>query len=44
MSDVRIRAAVRTDLPALTQTYNYYVVNTAVTFDIDPYTPEKRLS
>lgn len=38
MSQVRIRAATRTDLPRLTEIYNYYVVNTPVTFDVEPYT------
>ena len=42
MTDVRIRNAVREDLPRLTEIYNYYVVNTPVTFDIDPYTVERR--
>jgi phosphinothricin acetyltransferase len=42
MSEIRIRAAVRDDLPRLTEIYNYYVVNTPVTFDIEPYTVEGR--
>ncbi len=42
MSEVRIRPAVRGDLPRLTEIYNYYVVNTPVTFDIEPYTVERR--
>jgi phosphinothricin acetyltransferase len=42
MSEIRIRAAVRDDLPRLTEIYNYYVVNTPVTFDVEPYTVEGR--
>ena len=42
MSDVRIRAATHADLPRLTEIYNYYVINTPVTFDIEPYTVERR--
>jgi phosphinothricin acetyltransferase len=42
MSDVQIRPAARADLPRLTEIYNYYVVNTTVTFDVEPYTVERR--
>jgi phosphinothricin acetyltransferase len=42
MDAIRIRPAVKPDLPRLTEIYNYYVVNTAVTFDIEPYTVERR--
>jgi phosphinothricin acetyltransferase len=42
MSDVRIRPAVPGDLPRLTEMYNYYIINTPVTFDIEPYTVERR--
>jgi phosphinothricin acetyltransferase len=42
MSDVQIRPAARADLPRLTEIYNYYVVNTPVTFDVEPYTVERR--
>jgi len=37
-----IRPAEPRDLPRLTEIYNYYVVNTPVTFDIEPYTVERR--
>jgi phosphinothricin acetyltransferase len=37
-----VRAAVAGDLPALTDIYNHYVVNTAITFDLQPFTPEGR--
>ena len=40
MEEVRIRTAARTDLSRLTEMYNYYVVNTTVTFDVEPYTVE----
>ena len=42
MPEVRIRPAVRADLPRLIEIYNYYVVNTPVTFDVEPYTVERR--
>ena len=42
MSDVRIRPAARSDLPRLTDIYNYYVVHTPVTFDVEPYSVERR--
>jgi phosphinothricin acetyltransferase len=37
-----VRAAVAGDLPALTDIYNHYVVNTTITFDLHPFTPETR--
>jgi phosphinothricin acetyltransferase len=40
--EVKIRAANHNDLPRLVEIYNHYVVNTPVTFDIEPYTVEKR--
>jgi phosphinothricin acetyltransferase len=39
---VTIRAAQLADLPRLTEIYNFYVVNTPVTFDLEPYTVEAR--
>jgi phosphinothricin acetyltransferase len=39
---ISIRAAVRGDVPRLTEIYNHYVVHTPVTFDVEPYTIEKR--
>lgn len=36
------RTAELTDLPALTEIYNYYVRHTAVTFDLEPFAPEGR--
>jgi phosphinothricin acetyltransferase len=42
MNDIEIRMAERRDLPRLTEIYNYYVVNTPVTFDLEPYTVERR--
>jgi phosphinothricin acetyltransferase len=43
MADVKIRAAVREDLPRLTEIYNYYVINTPITFDLEPVTVEQRV-
>ncbi len=42
MKTVNIRTAERRDLPRLTEIYNYYVINTPVTFDVEPYTVERR--
>jgi phosphinothricin acetyltransferase len=36
MSEMRIRTAQREDLARINEIYNYYVVNTAVTFDVEP--------
>ena len=37
-----IRPARADDLPRLTEIYNYYIINTPITFDIDPITVEDR--
>lgn len=42
MADVYIRPATRDDLPRLVEIYNYYVIHTPITFDVEPYTVEKR--
>jgi phosphinothricin acetyltransferase len=42
MDEIRIRPARAEDLPRLTEIYNHYVTHTPVTFDIEPYTVEKR--
>src|ERR1700674_5246848 len=42
MSALHIRAATKIDLPRLTEIYNHYVIHTPVTFDIEPYTIERR--
>jgi phosphinothricin acetyltransferase len=42
MNTTRIRKASRTDLPAITEIYNYYVIHTPITFDTEPYTPDQR--
>jgi phosphinothricin acetyltransferase len=42
VSQILLRAATLTDLPRLTEIYNHYVVNTTVTFDVEPYTVERR--
>ena len=44
MDEIRIRPARAEDLPRLTEIYNHYVIHTPVTFDIEPYTVEKRLA
>jgi phosphinothricin acetyltransferase len=42
MSEIRIRPAEQGDLKRITEIYNYYVLNTPVTFDVDAYTVEGR--
>jgi len=42
MGEIKIRAAERHDLARLTEIYNHYVIHTPVTFDIEPYTVERR--
>jgi phosphinothricin acetyltransferase len=44
MAETRIRPANGTDLPRLTAIYNHYVVNTPVTFEVEPHTVESRAS
>src|SRR6478672_3606336 len=42
MSDIVIRRAAPADLSALLDIYNYYVINTPITFDIEPRTMAQR--
>lgn len=42
MPDISVRPALRDDLPRLTEIYNHYVLYTPITFDIEPYTVERR--
>jgi phosphinothricin acetyltransferase len=42
MADLQIRPAQDADLPALTEIYNHYIVNTAITFDLKPFTLKER--
>jgi len=44
MPEIHIRAATPADLACLTEIYNHYVVNTPVTFDLEPYTVERRVA
>ncbi|HVV77910.1 MAG TPA: GNAT family N-acetyltransferase [Mycobacteriales bacterium] len=41
-TDIEVRYAAEGDLPALTDIYNHYVLNTAATFDLQPHTVEDR--
>jgi phosphinothricin acetyltransferase len=43
MGDVKVRPAVRADLPRLTEIYNHYVINTPITFDLKAVTVEDRV-
>ena len=40
---VTVRPATLEDLPGITEIHNYYVVNTHITFDVQPSRPEQRL-
>jgi phosphinothricin acetyltransferase len=42
MSSPRIRTATLEDLPALVDIYNHYVVETPITFDLQPFTTGTR--
>jgi phosphinothricin acetyltransferase len=42
MTDIAIRRAEQGDLPELLAIYNHYVVNTPVTFDLEPRTLAQR--
>ncbi|WP_438487501.1 GNAT family N-acetyltransferase [Streptomyces sp. S186] len=40
--DVQVRAGAETDLTALTDLYNHYIRETPITFDTEPFSPERR--
>jgi phosphinothricin acetyltransferase len=40
--EIAIRRAVRADVPALLDIYNHYVLNTPITFDVEPRTLAQR--
>jgi phosphinothricin acetyltransferase len=42
MGDITVRPAVPGDLPRLTEIYNHYILNTAITFNTRPFTVEER--
>ncbi|MFJ9681009.1 GNAT family N-acetyltransferase [Streptomyces sp. NPDC101194] len=42
-AEVQVRPGIEGDLVALTDIYNHYVRETALTFDTTPFTPEQRL-
>jgi phosphinothricin acetyltransferase len=39
---IEVRPAAASDLPALTDIYNHYVLNTPATFDLEPFSVEAR--
>jgi len=39
---MHIRPATLADLPAITELINHYILNTQITFDLEPYTPAAR--
>ena len=40
--DICIRHAREADLTQITEIYNHYVINTPITFDLEPYTADQR--
>ncbi|MFF8608891.1 GNAT family N-acetyltransferase [Streptomyces sp. NPDC015346] len=42
-TEVQVRPGTEGDLASLTELYNHYVRETAITFDTEPFTPEQRL-
>ena len=40
---LKIRAALLSDLPRLTEIHNHYVLNTHIVFELRPYTVEQRV-
>ncbi len=40
--EVQVRPGTEADLGALTELYNHYVRETAITFDVTPFTPQER--
>jgi phosphinothricin acetyltransferase len=42
MAEVSIRPVRRDDLPRINEIYNHYVINTPITFEIEPVTVETR--
>jgi phosphinothricin acetyltransferase len=42
MAELTIRPVTRDDLPRINEIYNYYVINTPITFEIEPVTVESR--
>jgi len=43
-SETLIRAAERNDLSRLTEIYNHYVIHTPITFDLEPWSVERRVA
>lgn len=41
-ADIAVRQAERDDLPRLLEIYNHYVINTPITFDLEPLTLDQR--
>lgn len=39
---LEVRAAREEDLPAINELYNHYIVNTAITFDVEPWSLAQR--
>ncbi|HTT83682.1 MAG TPA: GNAT family N-acetyltransferase [Rhizomicrobium sp.] len=44
MNEPAIRRAEIADVPALLEIYNHYIVNTHITFDLEPHTLDQRLA
>lgn len=42
MQEPEIRPALDSDVPRLTEIYNHYILETAFTFDVEPFSSERR--
>jgi len=42
--DIVVRPATLEDLPSITEIHNYYVCNTHITFDVQPYVSAERVA
>ena len=40
--EIIVREFLPEDIEALTELYNHYILETAITFDLQPYTPQQR--
>ena len=42
--DITVRPATLEDLPGITEIHNYYTLHTHITFDVQAYLPEQRVT
>jgi len=44
MTDIIVRPATLEDLPSITEIHNHYILHTHITFDVQAYLPEQRVT